>query len=407
MAKIGNIKLIDKPEKLDSGAAFLLRMPSPISSTVPLDENSFVEVEKGNHYVVVRTIGLNEYKQAFRYGLELAQKGLDILSIIGKADLSTRDVIDENLVWWSSGDEVNLRITDTSSISFSIEKKGALLGDVIASYPVYSTAYRYFRLSQITDDLFDAYRNMYLAFEFLASESVPRKKTPTKSGKIQWESESLWLKRYLSSINQEILTSTFYGILDYKQAFIDQIYKTARCSLFHAKDGESFFSPHGDIVDRKTVADAMDKLTRIFLLLSKEKNPSIRGLGASMSTGSQKSMFISSYVNDSFFILSDDDSPFDQHEEGFDHPRYKNVIKSGTVTENPSITHEFSLIGKIKNIKTGGLTKIRCVELANEKTSLCTGILEVPLFIDGFDFIEIQLNQKMISAKSAKQKFTM
>jgi hypothetical protein len=216
MAKIGNIIIVNKSESFDSGAAFLMQKPSPVTSVITIDSKSVVEVEKNNPYVVVRTNGLNNHQEALDYGHELAQKGLDILSITGKSDLGTHDATDENFVWWCANDKVILRITDTGSAEWDINgsmNNGSFSEQIAPISPSYHGAYRYFRLSLITNNLFDAYRNMYLAFELLASSRVPRKPIQTKKG-TRLESETFWLKRYLKTINPEILTSTFVGSSD-------------------------------------------------------------------------------------------------------------------------------------------------------------------------------------------------
>lgn len=401
MAKIGNITIVNKSENFNSGAAFLMQKPSPITSVIKIDENSIVEVEKDNPYVVARTRNLDSHQNAFDYGHQLVQKGLDILSITGQSDLGTRDSIDENLVWWSSNDKITLRVTDTGSSNLNLNATG-FVGHGVASveipftYPIYHEAYRYFRLSQITDDLFDAYRNMYLAFELLVSSS-----TPKASG----ESEPKWLKRYLQTINRDILTSTFVGSSDPIQKFIDEIYTTARCNLFHAKDGENFFSPHGEIQNRQSVVKALGKLTRIFLLLIKEGDQSARSLGWGISTGLEREMLIIPFLDKAFFILSDDVSPFYPDETGFDNPRYKRAIKSEKVTENLSNTHKFSLIGNVPNIKTENISQICRIELADEDGSKIIAILEMPLCINEIDDLEIQINQQIICGNPPNRQF--
>ncbi|MFI3190316.1 hypothetical protein BCS42_06270 [Crenothrix sp. D3] len=404
MAKIGNITIVNKSEAFNSGAAFLMQRPSPITSVIKIDSNSIVEIEKDNPYVVVRTQDLDSHQNAFDYGHELVQKGLDILSITGKYDLSTRNSANENFVWWFSNNKVTLRITDITSLNWGInlncgensnsfENNGFIS---VASASIYPS-YRYFRLSQITDDLFDAYRNMYLAFELLVSSNTQ---------KMSNESEPNWLKRYLQTINSDILTTTFVGSSDPIQEFIDEIYKTTRCCLFHAKNGASFFNPHGEIQNRQTVAKALSKLTRIFLLLTKETNQSVRGVGDSMSTGLERQVLIAPYLDKGFFILSDDDSPFEPDEIGFDNPRYKSAIKSEKITENSTYTHKFSLIGNIPNIKSEDISQIRRVELSDENgVAKCTMILEVPIWINEVDNLEIQFNFQTISSSSPKKQY--
>lgn len=413
MAKIGNITIVNKSEAFNSGAAFLMQKPSPVSSVITLDSNSIVEVEKDNPYVVARTQGLNNYKNAFDYGHELVQKGLDILSITGQSDLGTRNATDENFVWWCSNNRITLRITDSGYSNLTLNAtgfvgNGAVSVESTSIYPPYHKAYRYFRFSQITNNLFDEFRNMYLAFELLASSEAPLDtKIPTRKG-TRKESESEWIKRYLTlkTQNTDILTSTFVGSSDPIQEFIDEIYKTARCYLFHAKDGESFFSPHSGIETHQAVAEALSKLRRIFLLLIKEGNQSTRSLGVGISTALEKAMLMTPFLDKFFFILSDDGSPFEPDEIGFDNPRYQRAIKSGKVTENVSNTHKFSLIGNIPNIESENLSQIRRVELADEdRSAKITSILEAPLCINEIDDLEIQFNQQIISGNSPNRQF--
>jgi hypothetical protein len=53
------------------------------------------------------------------------------------------------------------------------DKKGNVVSPVL-SPPRHHIAFRFFRLAQTSDDLFDAYRNMYLAFEALLSTKHPK-----------------------------------------------------------------------------------------------------------------------------------------------------------------------------------------------------------------------------------------
>jgi hypothetical protein len=262
-------------------------------------------------------------------------------------------------------------------------------------FPSYHTAYRYFRLSQVTDDLFDAYRNLYLAFELLLSSLFP---------KIN-ERELDWLERALSQINQNILTSTMGVTSNVVQATIDQIYKDARLPLFHAKDGRDYYSPHGQIEKRRVVSEALIKLTRIFLLLAKEQETSIRGLGASMSTGLEKQL-MEPLLKGTSVVLSDDASPFDPDEKGFSNSRYQRAIRSHDINENASPHHKFSLICHITIPETSAISQISRVELVSNSESLITSLLDKPVFLDSIDEIEVQMNFNKMSARAPKKLFS-
>src|SRR5664279_4158410 len=57
-------------------------------------------------------------------------------------------------------------------------------------------SFRYYRLSQTTDDLFDAYRNVYLALESVLSTISPQK-VNAATGRIA-EQEGQWFERALT-----------------------------------------------------------------------------------------------------------------------------------------------------------------------------------------------------------------
>jgi hypothetical protein len=85
----------------------------------------------------------------------------------GGADLATRDAADEYFAWWQQGGTKVISITSTATLRWSIgpiniEVRDAS-GNVVAPtvvVPRHHLGFRFFRLAQVTDDLFDAFRNM-------------------------------------------------------------------------------------------------------------------------------------------------------------------------------------------------------------------------------------------------------
>src|SRR5262249_18269 len=146
-------------------------------------------------------------------GSELLQDGLDMWPIFGRADLATRDAPDEYFAWWRDGGKSVIAVVDTGTFSFhvppiSIEVRD-VRGQIVPPTPVtpqHHLAFRFYRLSQVSDDLFDAFRNMYLAVELLLSAKYPK----------GVEHEIDWLRASL-------------------------VYLNARLPLFHAKDGRIIF----------------------------------------------------------------------------------------------------------------------------------------------------------------------
>lgn len=399
MASIGNIEITKCDDNFTSGTAFLLQKTSPISITVPCG-NAVIQLEEGNPYVVARTTEFNNYDDAYIYGHEVTQKGLDILSMLSIADLVTHDSIDQHIVWWFKEDKRIMRIVDAgifkwdAKLTLTTEDKDSDSNKSI-TFPVHHEAFRYFRLSQTTDDLFNAYRNMYLAFELLLSDLFPKGK----------ELEIEWLKRALSSINQSILTSTMGNHNDLVEATIRELYTHSRLPLFHAKDGKNYYSPHQKVEERETVLDALSKLARIFILLVNDKKIANRNLGASMSTGLERVMMLP-LIDKTYFILSNDDSQFLPDEQGFTHPRYEKSIKSKHVMEyKPVKFHKFSILGTIEIDEIKKISSFCRIELVTEIMSLVTVILETPIYIEGIDNMECHLNFSQRSVSSPKREF--
>lgn len=105
------------------------------------------------------------------------------MSVLGIHDAVIRDAEDEHFIWWTEVKGLILRFVSTAVMNFTVPPVRAILVDRSGhevpdvSYgppdPHYHYAFRFFRLAQVTEDLFDAYRNMYIAFELIISHKYP------------------------------------------------------------------------------------------------------------------------------------------------------------------------------------------------------------------------------------------
>jgi hypothetical protein len=166
-----------------------------------------------------------------------AQQFLDIVAVEERSPLLTVEPHD-NLTWRTSPHGLKYQLT--SSITFS-----AGLGDVTATVrdakgnvippplyvpPVHHYAYRYFRYSQAALNLFDGYRNMFLALESILDHIAPK-----QAG----EGETDWLRRALAvAIQTRGLNLAAFlqpRTSDPVEGFLDAHYSAIRCAVFHAK----------------------------------------------------------------------------------------------------------------------------------------------------------------------------
>ncbi len=402
MAKIGNIEAANSKSEFDSGAAFLLHRKSPVSIEVDVDSNSTVEVSSNNPFVVARTKSFTNAEEAFATGHKIVQQGLDILSITGIADLATRDAWDERIVWWNEDGNHILRCVITPTSTWDISAKisnGDGSEPVKPEMPNHHRAFTYFRSSQITEYLFDAYRNMYLAFELLLSSHVAKRNN---------EYEIDWLKRGLRTLDSWVFPTIFLTEPDPVQATIDTIYKDVRLPLFHAKDGKVYYKPYGSSDERDAVASALESLTELVLNLAKLLTGRVRGMGARMNKALKDARMNStkSHLSDAFFIVSDDDSPYDSNTMDLRHQRYGTALRLDTSFVPDLVQYNYPvMIGRLEMKTTTALHHINRIEIINDTSPLIDHLLPVPLYPEGIDILECQMNMRELSARAPKQIF--
>jgi hypothetical protein len=277
MAYVNRVAIADRTSAFASGALFLLTQAVKTSVTVHPQPGTEVELQTGSAFVIARCGDCSSAEQAFATAHEIAQKALDVLSASGHRAMQIVDAHTEVLLWWREGYRQILRVVSVipTGIEFSafghvVGKDGEKVLPVPQQGPTWHPALRYFRLSQVTDDLAEAFRNSYLAFESILSFRYPRLTLPAaRPGKNpRHEGEGTWLTRALRAVdssnplNQAFAPRTGDAVAE----FIQDVYTDVRCQLFHAKSGASMIVPHS-IADRNIVRSACSKLMNVTQML--------------------------------------------------------------------------------------------------------------------------------------------
>lgn len=252
----------------DSGVALLLAKP-PIDPVSGVYGACHLMAAPDSPHVVCRFTGANSETEALLSGSVLAQQALDMLSVLGRGDLVTRDTLDEHLAWWCISGRRCVSMVSTSTFSLSAGPLEVTVKDAngnvvlpVRATPIHHLAFRFYRLAQASDDLYDAYRNMYLAFESLLSSKYPK----GKGLEIAWLRSSL----SASATDLEIRSLVPKTATDPIDHFLKAVYEGARLPLFHAKDGRAYFAPSQVQTDRVTVEEALSMLTQVVLRMAKK-----------------------------------------------------------------------------------------------------------------------------------------
>jgi len=252
MANIGNIYLggkeLEAPdsEHFPSGIAFPLRGESEIDYIWESQDSHWqVELKKDHIYAVARSHDLLAYDNLVTSGLEQMQRRLDIIAVkkLGILILDHPEI--NHIALFQRNGEIILRHFSVDilgvKISVSVEvrdKDGNIKPSDPIPEPIWTWAFRYYRLSQASQDIFEAYRNLFLSFEALLNAIYPKQK----------EKERKWLENALSEIAAEVplanhTPGTIEDPIDY---FMETQYTNIRCRVFHAKYPDALL-PHEEL----------------------------------------------------------------------------------------------------------------------------------------------------------------
>ncbi|QIM54285.1 methylamine utilization protein MauJ [Hydrogenophaga crocea] len=253
-------------EGFDSGVALLL-VKAPTEAVSGAYGRCYVQAAPDSPHVVCRFSGATNEEEAISRGTVIAQEALDMLSVLGRGDLVTRDAQDEHIAWWCSSGRNCVSLVSTATftlkagpIEITVRDADGNVVPPVRVAPTHHLAFRFYRLAQASDDLYDAYRNMYLAFESLLSSRYPK-------GRGQ---EINWLRASMASAATDLDLASLVPATatDPVQHFLHTVYEGARLPLFHAKDGRAYFAPAEGQSDRLAVEAALIMLTQVVLRMA-------------------------------------------------------------------------------------------------------------------------------------------
>jgi hypothetical protein len=343
--------------------------------------------------VVVARGRVGGYDAAIRAAIPRVEEALDKLSIRGIDDVALAKADHEHLVWWTTPSGTTLRIVSTSFqslpvLSMSVTVRDAK-GRLVRSPPPlpipWNPSFRFFRLSQTTTDLFDAYRNAYLALESILAERTPQRR---RSAGQRGEHEAAWFQRALKStgINLPRFMPRKRG--NEAQGIYDRIYRDVRVRVFHAKPGRDPMLPR----DRRTVAivgRALDLTQRLYLAIV-EAHLGVSRLHGGFTTYAARAMS-QAVLEPLAFVVTSDEARF--------NPDAKAVTESG----EPVITLPNSLPGSYEGFSArrmawGSADDLahlpfirRLVGVDSSGQPMVEGRLEARLEHQGIDRLEIEL----------------
>lgn len=311
MARSGNL-FIAGADELDGvykcGISYTLsqRLPVPFMYNTK-DGNWQVEFAADSTNVVARTTHEISYDKTQSGGFSAIQEALDVLSVKGIVSASLAEPARSSVCVYSDNGKAVLSVYSLFDFPMGmhvevtqIDASGKEVKPPPPQEPIWNESFRYYRLSQCSNDLFDAYRNLFLAFEALLNFICTKKRS---------EREGDWLHRALAAVNARASLSHFTptGNEDPISYIIKSQYKDVRCQLQHAKFPEAQL-PHARPTPQD-VKQAYSELVRIWRHIAGAYFSVPTGGGVITYIGFSKMMENAFHANTSVHYTTDNAPP--------------------------------------------------------------------------------------------------
>jgi hypothetical protein len=292
MSTLGGVPLT-APHPAGGGSALAVELSSPPrTSEVHVLGDWEVELRSGSTHAVARTARSFRGAALVDEAIDIVHRALDLASITTADHLVTLAPADNHIAVETAAEGVTLRLQSLSDLGIAM---GVEITQVHADGTVERTppppalqwvpAFRFFRLSQGSRDLFDAFRNLFLGLEALLDQLFPKR---AKEGEKQWIKRSLGEAATRSHFSSVLLGSGSAPLED----LVDRIYDV-RVHLFHAKTGRVLIPD--ERVSYLRVAETYPALLGIWSELLRGWMPTGRGSGV-VTYGGFRHLIEASYV---------------------------------------------------------------------------------------------------------------
>jgi len=403
MADCDGMVILEDGGTVNSGGVFVLDRCPKADFSEPLDSGWTVEARKHSQCVVARGPALSCYEEARNRSLETAQRGLDLCVFRGIDRLTIVDVEESHVTWWAHKGHSILRIVSIitrhasmSATATVIDRDGNVKPEPSPVPLTWHDSFRYFRLSQTTNDLFDAYRNLYLALESILSDAVPKKQT---------EREGTWLKRAFKEVHQR-------GWVDFSQVMHQpgdrspwntawqDLYKDKRNAIFHAKNHLRHLLPHSPL-DRDAVLTSLNRLVSVYRGLAAQ-HLGVRLPSGGLTPYAFKKM--TDWRDDEFEIhVTDDDTPIraDDTKVSPGGKREITLVTRAAPEYDRPFLHFF--LGALPVRDLAGLSHIGRIDYTCNNRLLASSKFEGSLTLDGMEQFEVLVGIRVSNVQQPRK----
>lgn len=406
MASIGGVELGGRgPESaFKSAAAFWTTTAAPQTFVYsPEDKAWSVVISGASNLAIARCVSKLERDECLSTGFELCQQALDIVSFRGNVPILTKEASHSHTLLFFRDGQLVLQIVDVVDFKVKVGTPTIVArdkeGNVVPPKPepdIWAPALRYYRMSQASADLFEAYRSMWLGFETLLHEICPKN---------VGEREGDWLARAVDVVRSRVrvdgvLPSECTNATDFLIGFL---YKHVRLKLFHSKIADDFL-PH-NALNPESVARAYEILIHL-VRKTLESFASIRGRSGGLFPAFFNTMIKASLDEGLRVFYTDDDSPIDPSVSVIS-PKGRSTYEFPTVNVVSNANNAVGFLASVDGSSILRGVPVRRIVMCSGSSSEASmvSVLDEPLVPDDVDCFQTLVTTRLINLSSPKLIF--
>jgi hypothetical protein len=397
VASIGSIsfEFDDGPSRTAVG--FWLDKKASLNTDYRVDDNWTVSIRSGEDAIVAKSKMILNSNDAYVAARGTIDRALDLICFGLNEPLLLKSPNDDHLVVDTRGSKRTLTYRTRSPCPIRVAPLQIAVRDADGREispklirPVWRPVLHYYRLSQTRDNMFDAYRYMFLAFEALLQSQCPIRQRPK-------ENEVGWLKRALGQLANQINLEALLppSEADPIGAFVEDQYTKLRLPLFHAKKSADTL-PHEGLLEE----DLTPAYSSITTLVRHALNEMLQYRGqsgqvsnflfqAGIDTLLAKKGLIAAFTADNTPVMSGDEVL---------SPRGDPIVEFDTLGAEPRSNKQNRLIMASVSV-TERISKnpVHRLGLVAEDKVLILGGIENPLLLDQIGTFRFELEFSLIN----------
>ena len=249
------------------GAGFVMSLPAPRDLRLKPAPGWEVVARQNSKYLIAHAPDVEIEKAHWKLAVQACELALDTFAFKEAFDATLVKPTEKRITWWQDKAGPSLLIRGTMWLEARIHMGQPVVTDrwgrpvnarVGKDRGDWHPSLRFFRLSQATDDLYDSYRNLWLATENLLDAEMPRRPKYHSSERV-WLKAALAYADWLVNLRRILQVPPNQNSVDWTY---DYLYDEVRGSLFHAKASRNPLLPHahGRLGDLGTRHAALSEL---------------------------------------------------------------------------------------------------------------------------------------------------